>query len=101
MDKMQREHLLKKITVMDFMATDLHLYLNTHPQDKEAIKMYNDVVRQSAQAKKEYESVVGPLVGFRSEEQTESWRWEDCPWPWETDFNFKWDTAAVHHREER
>ena len=86
---MDREALLKQITIMDFMATDLHLYLNTHPNDGEALRMHNDVVNKGRQARKEYEEHFGPLTSFRSTD-TAGWRWLDKPWPWEREFNFKW-----------
>ena len=90
----QRENLLKRITTMDFMATDLHLYLNTHPNDKEALKMFNDVNAKNAQVKKEYEEQYGPLTGYRTAdtigETTGTWRWSEGPWPWQKDFNFNW-----------
>ena len=89
---MDREKLLKQITIMDFMATDLHLYLNTHPNDTEAMEMYNNVVAHSAQLRKEYEEYIGPLVSYRSPD-TPGRRWSDNPWPWQKDFNFSWDEA--------
>ncbi|MCL2399354.1 MAG: spore coat protein CotJB [Defluviitaleaceae bacterium] len=89
---MDREAMLKQITIMDFMATDLHLYLNTHPDDAEALKMFNNVVSQSAQVRNEYEEHFGPLVSYRSQDPT-GWRWNDCPWPWESSFNFNWDNG--------
>jgi len=87
---MDREKLLKQITMMDFMATDLHLYLNTHPEDSDALKMFNNMVALSTQARKEYDEHFGPLVSFRSPDSTE-WRWNANPWPWEEKFNFSWD----------
>lgn len=91
-----KEKLLKQLTIMDFVATDLHLYLNTHPTDGEALKMYNEVLIHSKHLRKEYEKHFGPLVGYRSPDiahggQPPQWRWSECPWPWEADFNFKWD----------
>ena len=109
MNNMNRENLLKQITILDFVATDLHLYLNTHPNDAEALRMFNATVTQSAQARNEYEEHFGPLVGYRTPD-TSKWRWSDCPWPWESDFNFKWDekrepvmpmAPKFHHGEER
>lgn len=106
---MDREQLLKKLTVMDFMATDLHLYLNTHPEDAEALKMFNEVVNQSTTVRKDYEKTFGPLTSFRSEDVDENgtspqWRWINNPWPWEKDFNFNWDEKPgpkVHCGEEQ
>jgi len=87
---MERERLLKQITILDFMATDLHLYLNTHPCDEEAIKMYNDTVKQSASLCKEYEECYGAMVGFRSASiSNNAWDWQDSPWPWQPEFNFR------------
>jgi len=91
---MDREKLLKQITITDFMATDLHLYLNTHPNDTEAMEMYNNVVAHSAQVRKEYEEHFGPLVSYRSPD-VPGRKWSDLPWPWQKDFNFNWDEAAV------
>ena len=89
---LNRHELLKQITMLDFMALDLHLYLNTHPTDSEALEMYNDCVSGSQAAKEKYEAAFGPLTGFRSEGQqcdsAKSWAWIDCPWPWQADFNF-------------
>jgi len=86
---MDRERLLKQITILDFMATDLQMYLNTHPQDEEAIKMYNDTVTQSALMCAEYEECYGPMVGCRSKAPKNTWEWQDSPWPWQPEFNFR------------
>ena len=51
--------------------------------------MHNDVVIKSRQARKEYEEHFGPLTSFRSTD-VNGWRWNDKPWPWEREFNFKW-----------
>ena len=88
----KREALLKQITMMDFMALDLHLYLNMHPTDCEALEMYNDCTIGAKVAREKYEAEYGPLTGFRSEGQksdgTKGWAWNDCPWPWQANFNF-------------
>ena len=85
--KLERDALLKQITILDFMALDLHLYLNTHPSDEEALTMYNDCITSGKVAREKYEMHYGPLTAFRSDGQ-KNWNWIDCPWPWHTDFNF-------------
>ena len=35
---MDRDMILQSLTALDFMAVDLGLYLNTHPNNKEAIE---------------------------------------------------------------
>ena len=44
---MTEQELLQKIMELDFYIIDLHLYLNTHPEDADAIGMYNDAVLQN------------------------------------------------------
>lgn len=87
-----RDELLRKITMLDFMAVDLQLYLDTHPTDGDALEMYNDCVTASQAIREKYELEYGPLVGFRSEGQrcgkTGGWAWINCPWPWQSGFNF-------------
>ena len=85
---MEKDALLKQITVLDFMAVDLHLFLNTHPDDVEALNMYNDVIANADKARQCYEQQYGPLTAYRSK-GWEGWTWKDCPWPWQSKFNFE------------
>ena len=84
---MDRDALLRQITILDFMSTDLQLYLNTNPDDSEALEMYNDCVQNSQHARKQFEEHFGPLTGFRSKGQP-GWTWSQNPWPWAEEFNF-------------
>ena len=54
-----RDSLLKKLTELDFMAVDLQLYLNTHATDKEAIALYNKVIRAADTVRAKYEKEYG------------------------------------------
>ena len=84
---LKREELLKKMTMIDFMALDLQLYLNTNPDDCDALQMYNSYLTDSNEIKKEYEANFGPLTSFRTKGK-DGWQWSDCPWPWQADANF-------------
>jgi len=84
---MERDALLREITILDFMALDLHLFLNTNPDDQEALEMYNDCVTRSKELHEEYEVAFGPLSAYRSLGQP-GWKWNQEPWPWEEKFNF-------------
>lgn len=84
---MERAALLKQLTILDFMAVDLGLYLNTHPHDAEALKMYNDVIESQCQARRQYEAQVSPLASFCSKGE-HGWTWKNCPWPWQACFNY-------------
>jgi len=81
-----RDALLKQVTILGFMATDLHLFLNTHPHDKEALEMYNDTIEKAEKARCQYEAVYGPLT--YGKQSAAGWPWMDCPWPWEASFNY-------------
>lgn len=83
---MSRDEMLKQLTALDFYAIDLHLYLNTHPDDKDAINKYNAVVTEAKALRAEYESMYGPLM--MNQPSKCPWQWIDNPWPWQYQFNF-------------
>lgn len=85
---MKKDSILRQLTVLDFAAVDLQLYLDTHPEDAEALEQYNNVVMQADGLRAQYEEEYGPLFSFRSLGGKE-YRWIDEPWPWKNKFNFK------------
>lgn len=84
---MKKEEMLRELTALDFYAVDLHLYLNTHPDDREALNKYNAVVSRANALRSEYERMYGPLSSYRSVSKY-PWQWIDDPWPWQYQFNF-------------
>ncbi len=87
---MDREKILQSLTALDFMAVDLGLYLNTHPNDKEALEEYNKIITSANIVREKYESEYGPLCSFRSSDNnSDTWSWKNNPWPWEESFNFQ------------
>ncbi len=85
---MNRDELLAALSALDFMAVDLHLYMDTHPEDDTALMMYNEIVIKANELRVEYEKLHGPLYSFRSLSLND-WRWDDDPWPWHTCHNFQ------------
>ena len=63
---MNQEELLKSLMELDFIAVDLGLFLNTHPDDSDAIAAYNQVITAADTVRMKYEETVGPLCSFRS-----------------------------------
>ena len=63
---MNRDCMLKRLTVLDFLAVDLQLYLDSHPDDENAITKYNSVVDEADGLREQYENLYGPLFSFRS-----------------------------------
>ena len=84
---MNRDELLQKIMELDFYIVDLHLYLNTHPDDGEAIQMYNDAVLQNRELRAQYSEKYGMLMSNHCVSAV-PWQWIDSPWPWQKDANF-------------
>lgn len=86
---MNRDELLKTLSELDFMAVDLALFLNTHPDNREAIQTYNQIITAADAVRMKYEEAFGPLCSFRSyATNTDDWQWKDAPWPWQQDANF-------------
>lgn len=85
---MNRDAILNRLTVLDFMAVDLALYLDTHPEDKEVIEKYNCIIEEAEEVRYEYEANFGPLCSFRSMSPKCKFKWIECPWPWTNKFNY-------------
>ncbi|MGO1033545.1 spore coat protein CotJB, partial [Clostridioides difficile] len=49
---------------LSFLSLDSNLYLDNHPDDKNAINTYNSLCNQFAQARYAYENKYGPLTNF-------------------------------------
>ena len=84
---MTRDDLLHCLTALDFVSLDLALYLDTHPDDCEALDKYNETVCKAAEIRSKYEKTYGPLYSYRSP-STCPWQWYEDPWPWQYCFNF-------------
>ena len=63
---MNKDELLKSLMSLDFMAVDLGLFLNTHPENEEAVAEYDRIIRAADEVRSQYESQFGPLCSFRS-----------------------------------
>ncbi|MEG1742367.1 MAG: spore coat protein CotJB [Acetivibrio sp.] len=77
-----RQKLLLFITEVSFAVDDVVLYLDTHPEDKQAMEYYDTYRKLRKQALSEYTRLYGPL----SDEDVNGgncWTWVKDPWPWE------------------
>lgn len=72
--------LMRAIMEADFFATDLKLYLDTHPCDKRAIAMYRDAVKQLRACKAAFEDVFWPLQAYDAGKEG-SWDWLEGNFP--------------------
>ena len=81
--KNEREALLYQVMQYKFALIELNLYLDTHPNDKEMIKLYNKYLKTEKQMCDKYESMYGPLILGSEHVGKNTWNWKKSPWPWE------------------
>lgn len=77
-----KEQLYHDIGIVSFVLTELSLYLDTHPTDRNAIEYFNHYNRIRHQMVKEFSMKYFPLTLDLAESNKE-WRWGDAPLPWE------------------
>ncbi len=78
----EQEALFLKLAEADFAAHDLNLYLDLHPQDGNAIDLFNDYRSQSNQLRMEYEQKYGPITITSNSLAQSPWLWENMNFPW-------------------
>lgn len=86
MASMTRAEQIIKIQELGFACVDLNLYLDNHPDDKNAVSIYNSLSKQYESAICAYEKKYGPLLNFGHGTSACPWQWIDEPWPWEKEF---------------
>jgi spore coat protein JB len=74
--------LLRNLGAIGFSMHDLHLYLDTHPYDMEALSLFNKYKQKYEILVAEYERSYGPLTAVNAA-MGDRWQWIDDPWPWE------------------
>lgn len=83
MMQMEQKNLRFYIDAVSFAALDASLYLDSHPNDKEALEYFNHYNRARQQALKEYAMRFGPLNLDTVQSEDCTWKWATQPWPWE------------------
>jgi len=81
--KNEREALLFQVMQYKFALIELNLYLDTHPNDTEMIKLYNKYLDIDKKMCDKYESMYGPLTLDSNYLDKNTWTWKNSPWPWE------------------
>lgn len=75
--------MLEELQQLDFVLVELTLYLDTHPNDMQALQQFNQTAQQRQQCAYRFESCYGPLLQFGHSYSQYPWRWADPPWPWQ------------------
>jgi spore coat protein JB len=86
-NEMNKMELLRQVAAAHFMVEDLHLYLNTHPMDREVLVKHNAFIMQFNMLKQTYERQFG-LIDQDSCSPF-PFQWINEPWPWEYEANYK------------
>ncbi len=77
-----RAMLLRRVQISDLALFEAHLFLNTHPEDKDALAYYSKYLAIREKAVKEYVKKYGPLTAGQYDGGPR-WKWIDGPWPWQ------------------
>ena len=73
---------LCELMALGFAVTELGLYLDTHKDDKEALRLFREYAALAEEGRKRYEAAYGPLRQ-KSLAGKDAWNWIESPWPWE------------------
>ncbi|HIQ59486.1 MAG TPA: spore coat protein CotJB [Candidatus Merdivicinus intestinavium] len=73
--------LLKEIQLVEFTVIEANLYLDTHPDDQEALRYYQSAKQRLESKTADYEVKYGRIAA--GEDGRMRWAWVDEPWPWQ------------------
>ena len=76
------ERLLRDVQATSFLAHDILLYLDTHPDDREAFEAYPRALGDRREAVRAYEQQVRALQPDGLRRQS-AFDWVDEPFPWQ------------------
>lgn len=73
---------LSELQVLAFAVQELALYLDTHPEDPEALELYRQYQELYQTCSDNYQQKIRPL-NHAIPSQDGNYAWLDDPWPWE------------------
>ncbi len=79
--------MLRKIDQISFVVQDTLLYLDTHPEDEEALAFFKEYSAMRNEALESYAKEFGPLlIDNVATSGADYWNWINQPWPWEGEY---------------
>lgn len=81
-----RETLLRQLSAAQFAAWEMHIYLDTHPQDKQAFQAMQKYRREAEKLRRDFEEKYGPITPTDTIDDM-TFTWINNPWPWEKEAN--------------
>lgn len=85
MAQLSRRELLRQIQQLEFAIIELALFLDTHPNDQEALNQHNSFATKLRQATNLYNKHYG-LLTIGQVSNSSSWEWVEGLWPWEKNY---------------
>ena len=82
-NELSRQQLMKQVMLTGFACVDASLYLDTHPDDAEALSYFKEHNRIYQEAVEEYSKTYGPLTIAHAHHCDAYWNWVNQPWPWQ------------------
>ena len=76
------EELMRSVQAKSFLAHDILLYLDTHPEDREAFRAYQRALKEQQEAERVYEQRVMALTA-EGQYGKGAFDWTDEPFPWQ------------------
>lgn len=73
---------LSEIQALAFAVQELALYLDTHPEDRKALELYQQYQRLYAECMEKHQAHLGP-TNHQTPTDGDTYSWLDDPWPWE------------------
>ena len=81
-NNVSRKRLMREIMEIDFVLKELNLFLDTHPNNRNALEKFQRYEKLCEKLKAEYQKMFGPLTPSAND-NLETWEWIQGPWPWE------------------
>ncbi len=78
----KRQQALLEVQMYEFVAHEINLYLDMHPQNQRMVQLYKEYANKAKAARKAFEKEFGPLLVLNSENKI-PFEWVQGPWPWE------------------
>lgn len=74
----------RRLSAYAFAVWELELFLDTHPDNRQAMESRTNYRQKMQALKEEYEQKFGPYVCTAADlNGEEHWTWIDDPWPWD------------------
>lgn len=82
----EKQKAMQKVRACGFALDEARLFLDSHPDCKEALEYYEKHLKLYNKAVEEYENRFAP-IGANGAAKNGKWAWATTPWPWERSEN--------------